>query len=270
MNDNYSIVKSQFPIFGTGGHNVIVALDPRGNQLGEINGEAMSADGKTVKPIGFLRSDRLKVNSYANKYYRPEYSQTTLFTGSRDEVMDRMRAAQACGKEINDLNLPYPFLGFGKNSNSVFSTLAACMGLEDKPLPKSMPVTPGEGQLLLQPETIDSIRRAIPGLQGEGAFPQSTFPPPVGDLPGLGQAGAGPSYPDPQLLASALASPTLDDDLARFALQNAPLQSAQAPVAAPVVTDSVEQSIAPQFSYSPTTAAYAKLLAGPQLVLDLG
>jgi len=73
-----------------------------------------------------------------------------------------------------------------------------------------------------------------------------------------------------QLLAAVLNSPTFDDDMTRFALQNASVpDTAQVAPAGSAAADDADQAVATQFGYSPTTAAYAKLLAGPPLIFDL-
>jgi hypothetical protein len=95
-----------------------------------------------------------------------------------------MKAAQACSNETKDLHLPYRLTGTGPeidhnsersnplgppgfNSNGVFSTLLACMGVTaTHPAIKSQP---GSGQLILSPSRIQEIRQqyqpAAPGDQ---------------------------------------------------------------------------------------------------------
>jgi hypothetical protein len=52
---DYRIVKAQLPVLGFGGHNLLVLLDPDGNVVAELDGEATDADGNS-KPIGYLPS----------------------------------------------------------------------------------------------------------------------------------------------------------------------------------------------------------------------
>ena len=150
QSENYRIVKSQLPLVGgMGGHNFIAVLDPSGKVVHELNGLATSKDG-AIKPIGYLPSDRLKVYSEIEAgvfFYNPSQSQQTLYEGSYESVMDKYNKGYEAGKKINDQNLPYPFFGLGKNSNSVASTLLNQMGLDDPDLGNAL--TPGEGSLLL-------------------------------------------------------------------------------------------------------------------------
>ena len=97
-----------------------------------------------------MPSDRLKVYSETEAgvfFYNPSQSQQTLYEGSYESVMDKYNKGYEAGKKINDQNLPYPFFGLGKNSNSVASTLLNQMGLDDPDLGNAL--TPGEGSLLL-------------------------------------------------------------------------------------------------------------------------
>ncbi|WP_230479391.1 hypothetical protein [Kingella kingae] len=150
QSENYRIVKSQLPLVGgMGGHNFIAVLDPSGKVVHELNGLATSEDG-AIKPIGYLPSDRLKVYSETEAggfFYNPSQRQQTLYEGSYESVMDKYNKGYEAGKKINDQNLPYPFFGLGKNSNSVTSTLLNQMGLDDPDLGNAL--TPGEGSLLL-------------------------------------------------------------------------------------------------------------------------
>ncbi len=81
-NQNYQIIKSQFPIVkGLAGHNLLVLKDSFGKVIGELDGLATSKDGK-IKPIGYLPSDRLIAYSFNRSYlYDKHQSQVVLFAG---------------------------------------------------------------------------------------------------------------------------------------------------------------------------------------------
>ena len=162
MPGDYSIVEAQLPLIGgLGGHNLLVLKDDQGNVVKELDGLATGADG-AVKPIGYLPSDTLKVYEFnAATYYAPGEAQVTLQSGSQADIMKVWNAAETCATAINAKSLSYPFLGFGKNSNSVTSTLDACMGKTEPSIPGGALFTPGQGSLLLDQQTIDGIRNAI-------------------------------------------------------------------------------------------------------------
>lgn len=142
------IVKSQLPIALTFAHHLLVLLDGQGRVLAEIDGLATSKAGR-IKPIGYLLSDRLKVYRLEQAMlYRPQQVQATVFEGPSDAVQARWQAAYEAGRAINARHVRYPLLGLGKNSNSVISTLIACMGLPEPALPGRR-FAPGCGAMLL-------------------------------------------------------------------------------------------------------------------------
>src|SRR5262249_28386651 len=132
----YRIFEAQLPLVGgLGGHNLLVVVDPDGRVIGELDGLATGADGK-VKPIGYLPSDRLKIYPYPGaNFYRSDFARTELASGDQTTIMNLWNAARAAGESINALDLQYPFLGMGQNSNSVASTLIAAMGLTEPAMP---------------------------------------------------------------------------------------------------------------------------------------
>jgi hypothetical protein len=156
----YRIFEAQLPLVGgLGGHNLLVVVDPDGRVIGELDGLATGADGK-VKPIGYLPSDRLKIYPYPGaNYYRPDLTKAELASGDRTTIMNLWSAARAAGERINALDLQYPFLGMGQNSNSVASTLIAAMGLAEPAMPDSAPIVPGARSILLDPRAIRDIQR---------------------------------------------------------------------------------------------------------------
>lgn len=159
MNESYRIVESQLPLLGgLGGHNMIVLLDGAGKLLYELDGLATGIDGK-IKPVGYLPSDRLKVYAFSRAtFYAPDQAHRVLLQGSADDLLNRVNAARAAGEAINQLDLPYPFLGLGKNSNSVASTLIRVMVLVEEDIPGAARFTPGRGEWVLDDETIARIQ----------------------------------------------------------------------------------------------------------------
>jgi hypothetical protein len=167
----YSIVEAQRPLVGgAGGHNFFV-LEENGVVIDQINGLATGSDGN-IKPIGYLPSDTLQVydtnaNTAANgnsnnggqpiNMYLSSEAQAVVASGSETQIMAQWDAALACANAINSEGLSYPIGGVGANSNSVASTLDACMGVYEPSIPGSAPITPGVGILLLTPSQIETI-----------------------------------------------------------------------------------------------------------------
>lgn len=173
-------------------HKMVIVIDPQGRVVRQLNGLASSLDrGRGVwrpKPIGYLRSDRLRA------YDTDRYPQTFLpMSGvggrnaaaeralERGDVVDLVGAGEALSsddvecvlgpalkaiEQINRLSagpdggggIPYPFLGLGRNSNSVFTTLVEAMGLEPPVPGQTAPLAPGWGRRVLSREEICRLR----------------------------------------------------------------------------------------------------------------
>ncbi len=160
MPGNYEIVQAQLPlVFGLGGHNLIVVKDPSGRVIQEFDGLATSADG-TIKAVGYLPSDKLKVYSFDSPtYYTPDQNQYVVYsTNSFTDISERINAMTSAAAAMNAGDLSYPILGLGKNSNSVSSTLIAATGSTEFSVPNSAYIMPGVGDLLLPAATLDTIR----------------------------------------------------------------------------------------------------------------
>ena len=154
------IVLAQFSILGLFSHHLLVLLDGEGVVLEEINGLATSRAGR-IKPIGYLPSDRLRVHHFRDAYlYQPQQRHALLASGSAEQLARHWQAALAAGEAINALNLGYPILGVGPNSNSVASTLIACMGLEE-PAIVGGKWAPWRGVRLLSAAQIAVIRDSV-------------------------------------------------------------------------------------------------------------
>lgn len=153
----YKIVQSQYAIAGgAAGHNLFVLMDDSGKVLKEMDGLATAADG-SIKPIGYLPSDQLKFYNFDGSYlYSPDQNQQAVAEGTAQQMLNMWGAAADCGNAMNALNLSYPMFGLGANSNSVASTLAQCMGVQEANL--SWAWTPGQGTLLLSADVIQGIQ----------------------------------------------------------------------------------------------------------------
>ena len=77
-----------------------------------------------------------------------------------------MAPALAAMRRINALSdgpeggagLPYPFLGFGPNSNSFFATMLHAMGFDQPLFAQSARLVPGARKLLLPQDVLTAIR----------------------------------------------------------------------------------------------------------------
>jgi hypothetical protein len=178
-------------------HRMIVVVDPKLNAVRQINGLASWYDrlGERWrhKPIGYLSSDRLR------GYDTLQHPRTFLpingaRLGSRSvgEGIERgavkvlaeglseadVEARLAPGLEtmtrINALSegpeggagLPYPFLGFGPNSNSFFFTLLHAMELDEPAFARPARVVPGARALLLPTPALAEIRQLRSSTSG--------------------------------------------------------------------------------------------------------
>ncbi|HVY87609.1 MAG TPA: hypothetical protein VG942_01980 [Hyphomonadaceae bacterium] len=167
---------------------MIIIADPKLNAVRQLNGLASWWDGQhwRHKPIGYLRTDRLR--GYDTQTHPRTYLPINgAALGSRSiasavdrgsvriladklsaaDVEIRLAPALAALHAINSLTegpeggsgLPYPFLGFGPNSNSFFSTLLRAMQLEEPRFSRPARLAPGAGKLLLSHQALDNIRQ---------------------------------------------------------------------------------------------------------------
>ena len=182
----YSIVFAQLPIVGgTAGHNYVALLDDAGNVVKEMDGLATNSNGQPI-PIGTNSTDTLKVYEFNGAYfYNSSASQATMFSGTAADAQALWARAQDAMAAINALNLAYPTYGFNifsptVNSNSVASTLAKAMGLDEPTV--SGRVQPGKGNVILTPEQLAAIQAAhllpAPGGGGGGNNEAPLTPPP--------------------------------------------------------------------------------------------
>jgi hypothetical protein len=170
-------------------HRMIVVADPKGDAARQINGLASWFDRRNAcwrhKPIGYLASDRLRgYDTQAHpRTFLPingvQPGQRSLLraleTGAAPVLADRLSKADvehvlapalAALTRINALSkgpeggagLPYPFMGFGRNSNSFFSTLLRVMDVPEPAFARPAVIVPGAKSLLLPLNDIAAIR----------------------------------------------------------------------------------------------------------------
>ncbi|MEP7209464.1 MAG: hypothetical protein ABI740_01395 [Alphaproteobacteria bacterium] len=179
-------------------HRLIVVANPDDDAARQLNGLASWLDRGAAawrhKPIGYLPTDRLRgydthahrqtwmpINGVASGSWRLTPAIATgaarvLADGlSEADVAARLAPALEAMKRINALSvgpeggagLPYPFLGFGRNSNSFFSTLLAAMEFDEPTFARPAFLAPGAGSLLLPQSALDEIRARYPfGVDG--------------------------------------------------------------------------------------------------------
>ncbi len=161
-------------------HRMIVIGDPSGRAVRQLNGLASWFDNEAHawrhKPIGYLPTDRLR--GYDTKTHPrtfmpingavlPDWNiAPAIATGAarvladdltRDEVDLRLAPALEALRRINGLSkgpdggagLPYPFMGFGRNSNSFFATMLHAMGFDHPTFANAAWLVPGARGLLL-------------------------------------------------------------------------------------------------------------------------
>lgn len=170
-------------------HRMIVIANPAGAAVRQINGLASWFDSESGvwrhKPIGYLWTDRLR--GYDSKTHPRTYMPINGCTGpgwnlapgiqsgavcvlaaglSAAEVDQRIAPALEAIRRINALStgpeggagVPYPFMGFGRNSNSFFSTLLNAMGFDEPAFAEPAWIVPGARRLLLPADVVQSLR----------------------------------------------------------------------------------------------------------------
>ncbi len=172
-------------------HRMIVIGDARGQAVRQINGLASWYDQANAcwrnKPIGYLPSDRLRgydskshprtfmpINGASGPDWRlppaiESGAMRVLADGLSAEAVDRRLApALEAIRRINALSegpeggagLPYPFMGFGRNSNAFFSTMLRVMGFEEPAFANPAFLVPGARGHLLPPDVVSALRTA--------------------------------------------------------------------------------------------------------------
>ncbi|HPN06965.1 MAG TPA: hypothetical protein PK050_14235 [Hyphomonadaceae bacterium] len=170
---------------------MIVIADPQRQAVRQLNGLASWLDpvsgGWLHKPIGYLPSDRLRgydtaahprtfmpINGCApgSRLIDPAINAGAMrvlaYNLSTADLEARLAPALAAMKRINALSdgpeggagLRYPFLGFGRNSNSFFSTMLHVMGFDEPAFANSAFIVPGARGLLLRKDVLAQIRQS--------------------------------------------------------------------------------------------------------------
>ncbi len=178
-------------------HRMIVIGDPKRDAVRQLNGLASWLDpasgGWLHKPIGYLPSDRLRgydsaahprtfmpINGCAprSRALHPAIDAgavRVLADGiTAGEVEARLAPALEAMRRINALSegpeggagLRYPFLGFGRNSNSFFSTMLHVMGFDEQVFARSAYLVPGARGLLLGRDVLADIRQSSVAMTG--------------------------------------------------------------------------------------------------------
>jgi hypothetical protein len=210
--------------FGDRQHNFIVVGDDKGNSWAEYNGGPVDKNGRFIPldPNDFASiNSRLSGGILGADVRRFPFDRPLNMKDpasrllqevpvTREQALAAMNAAQACSKEINDLRLPYRLTGTGQeidrnsesnapvgppgfNSNGVFSTLLACMGVT--PTHPAIESQPGSGQLVLPPSRIREIRELHqPSSPGD----RIPLPPPRPQIRGDNSNEFQPAIPDGQ------------------------------------------------------------------------
>lgn len=178
-------------------HRMIVVADPKLNAVRQINGLASWYDRRRGcwrhKPIGYLNSDRLRgydtrdhprtflpingagLGSRALAQAVKHGAVKVLAEGLAEaDVEMRLGPALETVRRINALSdgpeggsgLPYPFLGFGPNSNSFFSTLLHAMEFDEPVFARPARLVPGARALLLPASVLAEIRQPRSSTSG--------------------------------------------------------------------------------------------------------
>jgi len=203
------------------GHNFIVVEDDRGQPYAELNGGPVNKDGEFIKlEPGDLAAINSRISGGvvgAEVRYFPFQPPLNLKDSTvrllqdvpvtQGQAVAAVKAAKACGDEINALRRPYRLLGTGPeidhmsesnaplgppgfNSNGVFSTLLACKGVT--PTHPAIARQPGNGQLILSPSQIGDIRQ-----QYQPASPDERIPLPPRRPQIRGDNSDGPRFASP-------------------------------------------------------------------------
>jgi hypothetical protein len=194
---DWTIRVAQLPI-GLGTpykHNIIVVVDPAGRAVYEINGGPVDANGNIIPfndprgALAYISGDfpvGVEKRPGGTRFYRSDLAQRVVFSGTEEQVRNRIQAADACRDAINSAQEKYTLFTGPKggrdapstptfNSNSVNASLLQCMGIPvGDPAITSQPGY--ENPILSQ----DQVRQIIE-QQNPTAPPASR--PPAGNIP---------------------------------------------------------------------------------------
>jgi len=275
---NWTIRIAQSPIgFGTPyKHNIIVVVDPEGRAVSEMNGGPVDAEGKIIPfndrrgPLAYLSGDYLvgaKKEAAGARFYRPDLEQRVVFSGTEEQVDNRIQAADACIAAINSAGEKYTLLTGPRggrddpskptfNSNSVNATLLQCMGIPvDDPAITSQP---GYQNPILSQDQIQQIIE-----QQNPAAPAGT--PPAGSIPipRPKPEKRGDNWDDSNTLTFADLIPSTPSTM----LQNATAEQGNSALPQHVI-DTGNYLRANGYEITPRTM-YVSHVLGPQAAVDL-
>jgi hypothetical protein len=196
MGEGWSLFAGELRIpYGTAlaAHRMILVVNPGGRIVRQLNGLASWLDRTSGtwrhKPIGYLPSDRLRGYDTAQnpRTWMPVHgvdSRTWNAAGAIErgdlqvlagglaetQLRDRLAPLLEALARINALSpgpeggagLPYPFLGFGRNSNSVYRTLLGVLGASEPRFATQVWLAPGRRSLLLPPTVLERVRQKCP------------------------------------------------------------------------------------------------------------
>jgi hypothetical protein len=194
---HWTIRVAQSPIgYGTPyKHNIIVTVDPAGRAVDEINGGPLDANGQIIPfndrrgPLAYLSGDfpaGAERRAAGTRFYRPDLDQRVVFSGTEEQVRNRIQAADACIRAINSAGEKYTLLTGPRggrdspaaptfNSNSVSNSLLQCMGIRmDDPAIRSQP---GYQNPILKPDQVQQI------IEQQNPTAPPAGRPPAGNIP---------------------------------------------------------------------------------------
>src|ERR1043166_8213156 len=194
---DWTIRVAQSPIgFGTPyKHNIIVVVDPAGRAVYEINGGPLDADGHIIPfndrrgPLAYLSGDfsaGAEKSAAGTQFYRPDLEQRVVFSGTEEQVRNRLQAADACIDAINSAGQKYTLLTGPRggrdapstptfNSNSVNATLPQCMTI---PIgDQAIMSQPGYQNPILSKDQVEQI------IQQQNPTAPPAGRPPAGNVP---------------------------------------------------------------------------------------
>ena len=197
---DWTIRIAQLPVAPLGSrfnHNMIVVMDPSGRVVWELNGGPVGPDGKII-PFDDPRmalaytSGQFPVGAEKHLgpyFYRPGLNERVVFSGTPEQVLERLQAADGCINAINWAGERYSLFTGPRggrddpsaptfNSNSVNASLLQCMGIPagDAAISRQQGF---DNPILPQ----DQVREIIE--QQKSSTPPTPAPgsPPAGDIP---------------------------------------------------------------------------------------
>lgn len=150
------ISAAQATAAGIGGHDYWILYDDFGNKIQEIHGFAMNG--------GTVDTTAISGSLYATTgYTMTSIAQEVVLQGPLNELQAYWNAGIDCANLINMMSFDYNAFSIdilGYNSNNVYSTVGACMGVVPPNVGSPFTLTPGYGEVILNQSMIDSVQTA--------------------------------------------------------------------------------------------------------------